>query len=265
MAYNGQFNNNTREKQSTNTSGLQFYNSEGEHKSTLKYDFWDKFISIKIHPALPADKMTDNEKFDYDQSAISALNSTKALVLVKHIDEIIENDYVAKGIKFCKGVPIGNNHGIFVGVNTPRDGGDAYAYVMIARNIDPETKKPETAMYFQFVPAISVEYDIETGNNSVDKLPSIDLELLRNALFNDAITLAGATAHSIRHIDKWYRDQIATAVGVKKGGNGGGGHQYNSTSVFGGGGAAAAGETRTSTVNRETLSNFSDIGEMTNM
>lgn len=262
-SYNGNYNNNTRERKSTNTSGIQFFNSEGVHKSTLKYDFWDKYISIKLHPALPADKMTANEKFDYDQSIISALSGKKALKLAKYLTDIIEGDLIAKGEKYCKGVPIGTNNGIFVGVAVPNEG-SPYGYLLVTRNIDPETKKPEVAMYYQFTDEMGVDYDIETGNFDTEQDQLIEMELLRDALKADAITLIGATAHAARHIDKYYRDSIANAVGATKGGASNG-HSYNSANVFGGGTSSSSASNSSAPADRESMENFSDIEKFSNM
>lgn len=253
------YNNNTRERKSTNTNGVQLYNSDGAHKSTLQYNFWDKYISFKINPALSADKMTQTERFDYDQVVMTSISPVKALILVKKIDALIEGKYLESGEKFCAGVPVNQNGGVFIGVDKIEGIEVAYAYLLITKDIDPQTRVPKTAMYYQFNQEIVIDsYDIETGEADVSNDPYAELRLIRNLLEQDALQLIGSSAHAMRHVDKYYRDQLAEAAGVKKGS--GSGHSYNNTgSVFG------SGNTSSPKVDRDQLDNVEEMGSFADM
>lgn len=252
------YNNNSRERKSTNTNSVQLYNSDGVHKSTLQYNYWDKYISIKINPALPPEKATQTERFNYDETVMTSIDSTKALVIVKKIDEIIEGQYIEKGIKYCGGVPVGTNGALLVGVNTTD--GETYAYLLITKDIDPETRIPKTVMYYQFNSTLEImHYDIETGESEAANDVYGELRFFRNMLENDATDLGGATVHAIRHMDKYYRDTLAEAAGVKKGGNSG--HSYNNTgSVFGNGNTGSG-----TKVDRGQLDNIEEMNSFADM
>ena len=61
-------NNNNNDRKTTNTRGIQLYNSDETYGSTIVLDYWESFANIKIHPLLPAMKRQGREKFDYDSS-----------------------------------------------------------------------------------------------------------------------------------------------------------------------------------------------------
>lgn len=265
MAGYSNYNNNSRERDdSTNTRGRQYYNSDGTHKSTLVLGFWNKMVSLKLHPALPTEKITQNEKFDYEQVISTALSNEKALKLSELITEIIIPS-IKEGVTVVKGVPIGVDSGIFVGVNEDDNG--HYGFLTIAKNLDSETKLPKEAMTYQFNKNLTIEhYDITNGDFEVGSDNVLEIKEFAIQLMSAVQSLVGAQAHAMRHIDKYYRDRLSEAVGVKKGSsapyNGGG----STGSVFGSSRSNDTSKSNTSTdIDRSKLDNVEQMSSFTDM
>lgn len=263
MAEYQNYNNNSRERDdSTNTRGRQYYNSDGTHKSTLVLGFWNKMISLKIHPALPADKVTQNERFDYNQVISTALSTEKALKISELIDTHVIPSLL-EGVKVSKGVPIGVDSAVVVGVNEDQSG-QHYAFLAITKNIDGETKIPKEVLVYQFTNQLVIDkYDFQEGEFDVSNDAVLEVKEFSLQLMAAVQALVGAQAHSMRHIDKYYRDRLADAVGFSKGGNKA---PYNGStaSVFGSGMQSDTQKSQQE-VDRSTLSNVDQISNFTDM
>ena len=260
MAEYQNYNNNSRENNDTNTRGRQYYNSEGTHKSTLVLNFWNKMVSLKIHPALPPEKITQNEKFDYNQAISTALSTEKALKIADLINtEVIPA--LTEGRTVSKGVPIGTDSALVVGVNEDSNG--HYAFLAIAKNIDVNTKTPKDLMVYQFSNHLVIDhYDFTNGEFEASSDNGLEVREFQIQLLAAVESLIGAQAHAMRHVDKYWRDKLSEATGVRRG-NGapysGGG---NTSSVFGTGNKSSS---PSQDVDRSTLDNVNQISSFTDM
>jgi hypothetical protein len=81
--------NNGRDKDNINTSGIQFSNKDGFVSSALVLGYWNDKLSIKLHPALEASKQTENNTFDYERATITSLTVEKMQTLLNGIEDFI--------------------------------------------------------------------------------------------------------------------------------------------------------------------------------
>lgn len=227
------YNNNSKSNsKDVNTTGRQYYNSEGKHKSTLELGFWNKMISLKFYPMLPKDKITETERFDYNNGMFTSMSTERAV----HMAELIEKEIIPAieaGEKVTgKGYPIGSDSAMVVGTDSQDD--QTYGYIALLRKIDRDTMVPAEGMVYQFNTVLTIEsYDYENGDFSAGKSGTMEIREFAKQLRAAAESLIGASAHAARFIDKWYRDRIAEAVGATSGSNNGSSNTpYNNSSVF---------------------------------
>ena len=89
MSFNN-FSRSSNKSINTSTRTVQLYNSNaGEDSSTIRFGFWNDYVSININPILPKSEQTDNKLFNYEQNA-SILLDIEAVVDVLHGIKLLE-------------------------------------------------------------------------------------------------------------------------------------------------------------------------------
>lgn len=261
MSYNKQNKNEVN----VNTRGYRFMNKDGSCPSTLVCGFWNEMISLKIHPALPESKQTANSVYDYNQMIATSLSIEKALILVKKTEEIV---YPALRHNQTKSIAVligGNN---LVQIGSTAGNNKAVGYIGIHKGLDPESKKPQDSLYYEFMDSSQItisDYNPETGSYGATEPVECELETFIEILKSSISALCGAYTHDNRHRDKFYRDklcndmaQIAGKLGVELSSSGsGGGYSSKPNISFGGGFNNNSGGGSSQTVNN--ISNMSDI------
>lgn len=229
------YNNNAKENNNNvNTSGRQYYNSDGVHKSTLELSFWNKMVSLKIYPMLPEDKITESERFDYNNGIFTAVSTERAI----YIHELIMNHIIPaleSGQKLpAKGYPIGQDSALVLGTNQDTNG-NTFAYIGILKGIDSETMKPSQGIFYQFNRMLTIEaYDYEAGSFEAGNSVKNEIYEFALQLKHAAEDLIGASTHADRYIDRNYRNRIGEATGAfTPKGDRSNNTPYNNSSVFG--------------------------------
>lgn len=231
---NNYSNNNNSERKSVNTKGIDLRNENGFEPTMITFDFWKTCISLRIHPALPSDKQTDFKKFDYDTNISTALTPHNAWLLLRNIKEVIIPAIQNNEKKFV-GVPVGGDG--LVGVGSGRTDGSE-PYIAIFKGLDPNSKKPENGMFYQFKKNICIEdYDYETGACRVVETSVTDeLELFMLILEQGVKAFTNANTHSYRAVQDYYNTtlldlvkQLAKKNGISTGSSSSG---YSRTQVF---------------------------------
>lgn len=261
---NNSQNNSADNKNNMNTKGLVFKNALGFEPSVIEFNCWNDLLSIKIHPELPKDKQTDDRKFDYDKAITTALTVQKSTLLAERIkNEIFPA--IKEGTDKNIGVPVGGNSLISIGTGVKKFG-KVRPYIAIFKSLDETTKKPEVAIFYEFRQENSVDdYDETTGTFQLSVDIPIELMVFFKILENSVIGFSNIIAHSIRYVDKYYKDQsldllkqIAAVNGVSTGKSGKSGFNNFSSNVFGN--ASTKNENYISEpVNTERLTNLEDI------
>lgn len=201
---------NQRDAVNTNTRGTQFMNREGFQPSTLLFGYWNELISLKMHPALEQSAQTDGKVFNYEVVVNTAITLEKAAVLVDRIEKDIIPAY-QEGKETFRGVPVGGDSLIGVGVKKVND--DYAAYFGIFKSLDETTKKPETAIFYEFKTTYTVDnYNHETGDFSVTQGIPSELMVFLGLLKAAQVGLSNATAHATRNVDRYFRDKLTNQL-----------------------------------------------------
>lgn len=244
--------NNNSQKNDVNTRGPQFSNVESEFPSALVIGFWNGLVSLKFHPPLDPAKRTENNFFDYDKNIQTALTLDKVAVLAEDIENVIIPALENKETKSV-GFLIGIDSLISLGTKETDKG--MIAYLGLFKGINPETRKPDTFMMYEFRRTGQVNnYDPLTGDFEREQGPIGELLLFKEILKAARGALSNVYTHANRVVDRFYRDTIksqldavAEKMGLPTQGNrsGGGGYNRNRSQgdVFGSGSAGGGGNT----------------------
>lgn len=200
------YNKQNKNEINVNTRGYRFMNKDGFCPSTLVCGYWNEMISLKIHPALPESSQTQSQVYDYNQVLATSLSLEKALILVKKTQELI---YPAIQNNQDKSIAvlIGGNNLVQIGYKAEMKA----SYIGIHKGLDPESKKPQDSLYYQFLDSSEItieDYDPETGNYSATTPVECELQTFIEILKSSIKALSGAFSHDSRYRDKFYRDKL---------------------------------------------------------
>ena len=212
-------NNDPEKGKSVSTKIYQFRNKEGFEPSTLQINGWDEMFSMRINPALPPEKQTKDQIFDYDRFVATSLNMEKAMLLLYKIKKDILpaiRDQEEKNI----GISVGGDGLITVGTGKVLTG-SIRPYLAIHKSINPETKKAEQSIYFEFKKTMTIDdYNPETGTYTLEEGYHAEF-LLFCELLQSFIRTSNFNYHVNKCGSKYATDKalntlsyIATKVGV---------------------------------------------------
>ncbi|MDD3172151.1 MAG: hypothetical protein PHF63_00530 [Herbinix sp.] len=213
MAYNNQNNNNNNEERnekSVNTTSFQLYNANSFDPSTVVFGLWNGNVSIRFHPALEANKRTEVNVFNYEQSYSTAISLDKACILFKGLKEVIfpalEKEEIAS-----IGVPVGADNLFVIGTGF-KDSKGFKPYIALFKNVDTNTLKPGFSIYFEFNIRGSINnYDPTSGafeeKNNYNEIYTfaLFLETAIKGLFH-------SYTHSQRYVKFGYDNMIADNI-----------------------------------------------------
>ena len=198
--------NNSQDKKSTNTRGIQFRNKNGFDPSAISFNFWDEFLAIRINPALPQAQQTNTKVYDYEKTVSTALSVSKMALLLNRVRTVIVPAITA-GEDKTVGVSVGGDSLICVGTGKALTG-EIRPYIAIHKSLNQETMKPEMSIYYEFNKDQSIDdYDAKTGKyNCVNGLNSefLAFELILEA---SIYALTRAEAHADRLTNQWANDR----------------------------------------------------------
>lgn len=209
MAYTS--NKQNKQEINVNTRGYRFMNKDGFCPSTLICGFWNEMISLKIHPALPESKQTATSVYDYNQMVTTSLSLEKAMILITKIEKVIE-PAIERGEVKSIAVLIGGNNLVQVGSGLK---GEIHPFVGIHKALDPETKKPQDSLFYEFIDSSQItieDYDFETGSYTGSAPVQCELKTFVEILKASVAALCGAPAHEMRYVDKFYRDKVLNSI-----------------------------------------------------
>lgn len=244
MANFGTRQNNDKDNNqvNVNTKSFQFMNRDGFEPSTMTVGGWNEMFSIRINPALDKSKQTDGRIFDYDKYVATSLTREKATMVLYKIEKVIK-PAIEAGEDKTIGIQVGGDSLFVVGTGVKMLG-SVRPYVAIHKSLNPDTKKPEMSMFYEFRSDITIdEYDYTTGSYTVSEPVHNEFELFSILLKAYIISGSGFSTHMNRFIDKYYNDRLMTTVnaiaqktGASSGyGNGSrtGGYSNNRQNIFG--------------------------------
>lgn len=220
MANFGTSQNNDKDNQvSVNTKAYQFMNREGFEPSSLTVGSWNENLSLRINPMLEPSKQSDNRVFDYDRFVTTALTLEKAMLLLYRIEKDLL-PAVESGEDKSIGIQVGGDSLLVVGTGK-RLTGSIRPFLAIHKSLNPDTKKPELSMFYEFRSASSIDdYDETTGSYKISDSVYTEFKVFVN-LLKSFINLGGNfTAHASKYNDRFYNTKLlnsVTAIGQKVG------------------------------------------------
>lgn len=213
-------NNSTKKdaEKSTNTSGIQFMNSENpKTQSTLIIKWWNNFMALQISPALPEKDRKENKIFDYQTQINTALSPEKLMVLNYIINKEIK-PALEENREVGKAIPVGSAGLIELGTRKidygTNIGEKITPFITIYKGLDANTRKAESALTYYFnleIPLIT-DYDMDSGLSKVEYIDTNEFELFTRLLPDSAVALCGAYAHIARYHDRYYTARISKNI-----------------------------------------------------
>lgn len=254
---NNDYSNEAR-KSSTNTRIYQFKNKDGFEPSTLQITGWDEMCSLRINPALEPSKQSREQVFDYERFVATSLNMEKAMLLLYKINNDIL-PAIEKEEEKNIGINVGGDSLITVGTGKKLTG-SIRPYIAIHKSLNPDTKKPEQSIYYEFKKSMTIDdYDEQTGEYTVNEGYHAEFKLFTE-LLKSFITVSNFGGHSARYNMKYTLDKLlsntsngsSSGTGFKSGGFG------SRKSVFGGGSSGSNYESAESTA-IESIGDLNDL------
>ena len=252
------YNNNTRKNDSVNTSGLQNYNGDGFHQSTIEIGYWNKMINIKISPALEVSKRTQTERFDYTKTISVACAPAPIRLFAENVLEEVIKAYNAGDTMTAKGITVGLDNALVAGVKL--EGDQLVPHITIMKKIDGGTMLPSEMISYQFQPIVFINsYDIGEGSATVDLTQALTAEIrdVQQVLITAANELRAAGAHAQAFNDRFLRAKL-----FGKDEANGAPYSNNTGNVFGGNRQSSG---SSEPLDKSTLTNASSLSDFTDM
>jgi len=203
-------NNENDNRKSITTKVYQFKNRDGFEPSTLQISGWDEMFSLRINPALPPDKQSKDQLYDYDKFVATSLNMEKVMLLLYKINKdilpAIENEE-EKNI----GISVAGDSLVTVGTGKAITQ-SIRPYIAIHKGLNPDTKKAEQSIYYEFKKSMTVDdYDPNTGDYNVETNISAEfmlfIELLKSFIQN-----SNFNSHVNRYNNRYSNDRMVNTV-----------------------------------------------------
>lgn len=232
--FNNKGNNKDKKDYGVNTRGIQLKNKNGVDPSTMIIGYWNDMVTLKIHPALPKEKQTQENVYDYEHSLNTALTLDKVHVLLKGIERV--ELAAEEGKQFAMGVKVGQTSAVVIstGVSTT---GSVRPFVCIYKNLDADTEKAGQGIRYEFnTTETIIGYDAETGETEEKYSVPSELNLFKATLLSALMSLTNAAVHSMRNVQNYYNTkqmEMITSVASKMGIETGNGRNNGNTNTGG--------------------------------
>ncbi len=206
MMFNNNQNNAKDNSNDTNTRGLQFKNKDGFEPSTVSIGFWNDLLTIRINPALPPEAQTENRIYDYNKYVSTALTVEKITLLHEKIkNEVIPA--IEKDEECTVGIPVAGDSLFIVSTGKSKHG-VIKPYMAIVKGINPDTKKAEMVIHYEFNKTSSVDnYNPDTGSYDINKNGIIELLVFDKILEASIWGLSKVFVHADRAVNKFFNNK----------------------------------------------------------
>ena len=169
-------------------------------------------LSLRINPALDKSRQTEGRVFDYDKSVSTSLTAEKVTLLLykiqKEIIPAIESDE-DKSI----GIPLNGGESLLVVGTGKRLTNTITPFLAIHKSLNPDTKKPEMSMFYEFKKSSSIDdYNEQTGAYSLVSDIHSELKLFIELLKAFIIGTSNFTVHAERLVNKYNNDKLQNNV-----------------------------------------------------
>lgn len=216
--FNNKGNNKDKKDYGVNTRGIQLKNKNGIDPSTIIIGYWNDMMTLKIHPALPKEKQTQENVYDYEHALNTALTLDKVQVLYEgmaHIENaIIEEKQHAIGVK------VGQNSVVMISTGV-KETGSVRPYIAIYKELDADSEKAGVGIRYEFNKCEAiVNYDPNTGETEEKHQVPSELLVFKSVLKSAVENLTNAAVHAMRNVQNYYNTkqmEMITALANKMG------------------------------------------------
>ena len=212
MANFGTRQNNDKDNQiNVNTKIFQFMNKDGFDPSSMTIGGWNEMFSIRFNPTLDKSKQTEGRVFDYDKYVTTSLNREKATMLLYKIEKEIK-PALENSEEKTVGIQVGGDS-LFVVSTGVKLLGSVKPYVAIHKSLNPDTKKPEISMFYEFKSDVTIDdYDYTSGNYSISEVIHNEFELFVLLIKSYIIAGSGFATHINKYIEKFINDRLNNTI-----------------------------------------------------
>lgn len=208
MAWSTQNNSKDNNDRNVNTRGITLYNKNGFDPSALSIGFWNEsFLSLKINPALEKSQQTQTKVFDYEKTVSTAL-TVQLMQLMSHAIKTYIYPAIEAGEDKSVGLQVGGDSLVVVSTGK-RMTGEIRPCIGIHKGLDPQTKKPEMSIFYEFNKSQIIEdFNEENGAYNIISNINSELELFVNILDASIAALSKGNVHAMRSVMKFYNDKL---------------------------------------------------------
>lgn len=203
--------NNYTNQKSKNTRGIQLYNKVQGMGSTIVLDFWDKYVSIKIHPMLP--NADSGKMYDYDHGC-SIVLGLDSLVDIQFIMNEIETSIKEMGHYPAEtlGITTGKNDKFIQIGSLEAFGlqGEGLA-IEITNNI-VEGKSENAMLYVMNKGAYFKNYNRKTGEYDSGNIYEKDFIIIKKFIDKAVEEFTMATAHVVGYDYRYKHSSLSDAL-----------------------------------------------------
>lgn len=202
-------NNKDRKEVTVNTKGIQFKNKNGIDASTIVIDYWKDSLTVKIHPALPAEKQTAESVYDYEHFLNTVLVIPKIQTIVDAIPNFKEAMQQEKA--FSTGVKVGTNSAFIISTGV-KETGSVRPFVAIYKDIDADTLQAGQGIRYEFNQQMTIDdYDPE-GCQEVGRMVHAELDVFFTILEHCIPALTNMYTHSMRNVENFFKTRLMEVV-----------------------------------------------------
>lgn len=205
MSLGEKFNNNEKKSYPTVYSNYKMSNSEANEPTQLSFAFtFNGLLKIII---APKKGMTEDGyvSYDHENEAFAHISYTKAKILVKEIDRLLNNEAESIAVDTKHGLlMINNNNGI---------------YSLIIADIDPNTGLIMTSYSYEFKSSSKAinNYNINNGDFSTYEYPYLELEMIKDLLEQYYLSTSNAVAYSVINANRFNEERNKNSLeAIKK-------------------------------------------------
>lgn len=209
MYNNNNGNNKDRKEITVNTKGIQFKNKNGVDASTIVIDYWKDSLTIKIHPALPAEKQTAEAVYDYEHFLNTVLVIPKIQTMVSAIPAFREA--MEAGTAFSTGVRVGSNSAFVLSTGV-KETGSVRPLVAIYKDIDADTLQAGQGIRYEFNQQMTFDDYDPDGCQEVGRMYNAELEVFFTILENCIPALTNMYTHSMRNVENFFKTRLLDTV-----------------------------------------------------
>lgn len=207
-------NSNTGEKntRSTSTKGGHFVNSRQETPCALDITYFDDMVRIQFAPELPAGKQTENRRYDYENSVMTALTRAKCNELCNAYNTVIR-----PAIENCEDATVSVT---LAGVNVFLIGtgvvdGTPHPYICFCKDINPNTliAPKEKRLKYEFnTGEYILGYNPETGEFKERVITCNEIDLFFHDMDSIRSASSNAYVHTERVVNRYTRDTLDNKI-----------------------------------------------------